>query len=68
MIGLVIVAHGGLAVEFRNALEHIVDRRLGRWEHRANHLRMLDSSTYKNTKGTEQTRRTATHLLLHLFG
>lgn len=24
MIGLVIVAHGGLAVEFRNALEHIV--------------------------------------------
>ncbi|MCH9765887.1 MAG: PTS sugar transporter subunit IIA [Alphaproteobacteria bacterium] len=26
MIGLVIVAHGGLAVEFRNALEHIVGR------------------------------------------
>lgn len=24
MIGLVIVAHGGLAVEFRNALEHVV--------------------------------------------
>ncbi len=26
MIGLVIVTHGGLAVEFRNALEHIVGR------------------------------------------
>lgn len=26
MIGLVIVAHGGLAGEFRNALEHIVGR------------------------------------------
>lgn len=24
MIGLVIVAHGGLAIEFRNALEHVV--------------------------------------------
>lgn len=26
MIGLVIVTHGGLAVEFRNALEHVVGR------------------------------------------
>jgi PTS system mannose-specific IIA component len=26
MIGLVIVTHGGLALEFRNALEHIVGR------------------------------------------
>ena len=26
MIGLVIVAHGGLAAEFRNALEHVVGR------------------------------------------
>lgn len=26
MIGLVIVAHGGLASEFRNALEHVVGR------------------------------------------
>ena len=26
MIGLVIVTHGGLAVEFRSALEHVVGR------------------------------------------
>ncbi len=26
MIGLVIVTHGGLAVEFRNALEHVVGK------------------------------------------
>lgn len=28
MIGLVIVTHGGLAVEFRSALEHIVGRQI----------------------------------------
>ncbi len=29
MIGLVIVTHGGLATEFRHALEHVVGRQLG---------------------------------------
>lgn len=29
MIGLVIVTHGGLATEFRNALEHVVGRQSG---------------------------------------
>ena len=29
MIGLVIVTHGGLAVEFRQALEHVVGRQTG---------------------------------------
>ncbi|MEQ1719148.1 MAG: PTS sugar transporter subunit IIA [Hyphomicrobium sp.] len=29
MIGLVIVTHGGLAVEFRSALEHVVGRQTG---------------------------------------
>ncbi len=29
MIGLVIVTHGGLAIEFRHALEHVVGRQSG---------------------------------------